>query len=589
MNFIKKINHINLLKFALGISLFSIGYLLTMFYYQMQELKENKAEIELHSKLNAEILHLQLALEGDSYSTESQLLGQNVLAHKTNLEEYYSSSFLDKYASNKLFDKTLLLKNRKIKSLIEDYSFIKDKLFSPKSANATTTFNSILFQLNAELKSYSIYLEHKVDNNNATYYNQIDNSRTTGFLIALVALVIFVLAYVKMNEDLMKLQKSADDAIFMNQTLNNAEFVAGFGSWKINTVENKFIISDNFYRLLGEKPNSFIPSMEKVMSYVHPDDREEVLKLHQESFKTNESNTIVYRYLLKDGTIKHMISLGKFLNNSKGELVKIGVNHDITELMKKSKELEEKNARLQAINSELESFNNIVGHDLQEPLRKIQMFISRIESPEFKEAASETTISYFEKIKVSAQRMQNLMTDLVDYTRTVKGDRKFEPVDLNSILEEITDELAFSIEEKNAKISIDSLPTVFGTRFQIQQLFMNLMTNALKYVKTGVAPIIEVRLETFQDDIVQEKLISSKDFYKITVADNGIGFEQKYADKIFMLFKRLETDQSYRGTGLGLAICKKIIDNNNGFIAAKGDPGIGSIFIIYLRKSDESI
>ena len=252
--------------------------------------------------------------------------------------------------------------------------------------------------------------------------------------------------------------------------------------------------------------------------------------------------------------------------------------------MKKSKELEDKNAKLIIINSELESFNNIVGHDLQEPLRKIQMFISRIESKEFLETSSETTVGYFSKIKLAAQRMQNLMTDLVNYTRTVKADRIFEQVDLNEIFGEITEELSLIIEEKQAKISIDQLPTILGTRFQIQQLFINLVSNALKYVKPDVRPVIDVRLVHFDNEIVNGKRIDALDYYKITVSDNGIGFEQKHADKIFLLFKRLETDESYKGTGLGLAICKKIVDNNNGLITAVGIPDKGSVFTVYLPK-----
>jgi PAS domain S-box-containing protein len=389
-----------------------------------------------------------------------------------------------------------------------------------------------------------------------------------------------------MNGDVNKLKKVNDDLLFLNKTLSNAEMIAGFGSWKVNVFKNTYHFSDNFYRLIGVMPNEFDAELNNVMDYIHPEDREEVLKQHKESFVTEKNSTIVYRYLLSDGTIKHMESVGKFMHNAKGELVKIGVNRDVTELMKKSTELEEKNEKLISINSELESFNNIVGHDLQEPLRKIQMFISRIESNEFKETASETTVLYFEKIKTSAQRMQNLMTDLVDYTRTIKGDRIFERIDLNLILEEIIDELSSTIEEKNAIITVDNLPSIVGTRFQIQQLFTNLISNSLKYLTPYVTPIIRVQLENFNKEVVNDKFIFGKDYYKITVTDNGIGFEQKYADIIFMLFKRLATDLSYEGTGLGLAICKKIVDSNNGLITANGVPNVGSIFSIYLPKNN---
>ena len=583
MNFLKKLDHLKLLQFALGISIFSVGYLITMFYFQMKELKEFKQRIVQYNNASLNILHFETDIERDFFYVKNQINTVSNTVTNSQINNQYITNFSKK---NKFLNslETLKLYNDKTKNLFKEYISIRNELVISNSVIELINLETVQNDLIKDLENQSIYLQNKIEEYNQNYDKMIDNSKTSGFLIALISLVIFVLAYVKMNEDLYKLQKINDEIVFMNQTLSNAEKVAGFGSWKVNTVENRYIFSDNFYRLIGEEPKSFSPSLDGIVNFIHPDDRERVKNSHLESFKNKDKKptNIVYRYLLKDGTIKYILTVGKFLHNSKGELVKIGVNQDITELMIKSKELEDKNLKLIAINSELESFNNIVGHDLQEPLRKIQMFISRIESKQFLETSSETTIGYFERIKSAAQRMQNLMTDLVDYTRTIKGDRIFEQVDLNEIFEEITEELSLIIEEKNAKITIDQLPTILGTRFQIQQLFINLVSNALKYVKQGTSPVIDIRLENFDNELVNEKVISGKDFHKITVSDNGIGFEQKHADKIFMLFKRLETDDSYKGTGLGLAICKKIVDNNNGVITAVGVPEQGSVFTVYL-------
>ncbi len=583
MNFLKKLDHLKLLQFALGISIFSVGYLITMFYFQMKELKEFKQRIVQYNNASLNILHFETDIERDFFYVKNQINTVSNTVTNSQINNQYITNFSKK---NKFLNslETLKLYNDKTKNLFKEYISIRNELVISNSVIQLINLETVQNDLIKDLENQSIYLQNKIEEYNQNYDKMIDNSKTSGFLIALISLVIFVLAYVKMNEDLYKLQKINDEIVFMNQTLSNAEKVAGFGSWKVNTVENRYIFSDNFYRLIGEEPKSFSPSLDGIVNFIHPDDRERVKNSHLESFKNKDKKptNIVYRYLLKDGTIKYILTVGKFLHNSKGELVKIGVNQDITELMIKSKELEDKNLKLIAINSELESFNNIVGHDLQEPLRKIQMFISRIESKQFLETSSETTIGYFERIKSAAQRMQNLMTDLVDYTRTIKGDRIFEQVDLNEIFEEITEELSLIIEEKNAKITIDQLPTILGTRFQIQQLFINLVSNALKYVKQGISPVIDIRLENFDNELVNEKVISGKDFHKITVSDNGIGFEQKHADKIFMLFKRLETDDSYKGTGLGLAICKKIVDNNNGVITAVGVPEQGSVFTVYL-------
>lgn len=585
MDFLKKINHSQLLQFALGISIFSIGYLITMFYFQMQDLKDFNHKIMLHNAASIATLKLENNLDRDSYFTQSIILKENVLSQNTNLDDNFIINFSNNSKFLNAADPAVKSKNREIITLIEQYKKFKIELLKDNNNQNTSNFNTNVNRLTEALHDYTKYIDSRINIYNKNYDRLLDDSKTSGFLIALISLVIFVLAFVKMNEDIEKLKRINDEILFMNQTLNNAEIVAGFGSWKINTVCNTFIISDNFYRLLGLQPREVEPSLDMIMEFIHPDDREEVMELHKKTLATKETTAITYRYLLKDGTIRHMVSVGKFLNNSKGQLVKIGVNQDITQLMKKSKELEEKNAKLIAMNSELESFNNIVGHDLQEPLRKIQMFISRIESKEFLETSSESTVGYFGKIKSAAERMQNLMTDLVNYTRTIKGDRIFEQVDLNEVFEEILEELSLTIEEKNAKISIDKLPTILGTRFQIQQLFVNLISNALKYVKGNIEPIISIKLENFTKEFVNEKTISASDYHKITVSDNGIGFEQKHADKIFMLFKRLETDQTYKGTGLGLAICKKIVDNNNGLITAVGVPDKGSVFTVYLPKN----
>lgn len=586
MKFLKKIDHLKLLQFALGVAIFSVGYLITMFYFQMKDLKEYKHKIASYNELKLEVSSLNFNLTTDRYYVESSFLNQNINANQVKNSANFSNSLFLKNDSINPIDEQTKKNNSQINDLLNRYQNITNQLLKSGSIYKVKNFNSVVKELEIAINSQIIYLQKQINRYNQNFDVRIDNAKMSGFLIALISLVIFVLAYVKMNEDLFNLKRTNDEIVFINETLNNAEKIAGFGSWKINTVENKYIYSDNFYRLIGEKPKSFKGSLEGILEFIHPDDREMVRNSHIESLKTHESTKLIYRYLLKDGTIKNIVTVGKFLHNSKGELVKIGVNQDVTEILRKSTELEEKNSRLIAINSELESFNNIVGHDLQEPLRKMQMFISRIESKEFLETASGATVGYFEKIKLAAQRMSNLMTDLVNYSRTVKAERIFEEVDLNEIFVEITEDLSLIIEENSATVNFGVLPIVVGTRFQIQQLFINLVSNSLKYVKPDVSPIIDIRLENFDKDLIEGKLISSSNYYKITVSDNGIGFDQKHADKIFMLFQRLETDAIYKGTGLGLAICKKIVDNNNGMITAAGMPSSGAVFTVYLpRKS----
>lgn len=149
----------------------------------------------------------------------------------------------------------------------------------------------------------------------------------------------------------------------------------------------------------------------------------------------------------------------------------------------------------------------------------------------------------------------------------------------------VIDDLSSSIDDKKAVIEVGSLPTIKGISFQIDQLFVNLISNSLKYSKDTIAPQINIYIEHIgTDEFYNDKLILDSDYHKIVIRDNGIGFKQEYADKIFMLFQRLETSPKYSGTGLGLAICKKIVDNHHGYITVQSEPNIGTTFSIFMPK-----
>ncbi|HEX9153107.1 MAG TPA: ATP-binding protein, partial [Flavobacterium sp.] len=194
---------------------------------------------------------------------------------------------------------------------------------------------------------------------------------------------------------------------------------------------------------------------------------------------------------------------------------------------------------------------------------------------------------YFSKIRVTANRMQTLLIDLVDYSRTIKGDKVFVETDLNKVLEETLQDLSTTIEEKKAIIKIGDLPTIRVIPFQIKQLFINLISNSLKYSKEEVPPQISIASkEITEKEALDYKIINKEDYYKFAVEDNGIGFKQEYSEKIFLLFKRLETDPKYSGTGLGLAICNRIVENHKGFIKVNAEPHVGAKFYIFIPKVD---
>lgn len=599
MKFLKQNKYVFLLRIALGISIIAIGYLTTMFYFQMKDLDSSFQSIENSNATQNELDHLFSILKEDEIKLSNLIIADDIAFSKGIFSREEARLKMDELkhlsVNHRFLHKSIL----QLETLIDQkYTLFQEiVILSRKSPTNQEIFKEKLFEnkkFNVELYSF---LENDVrpiirgiQLHDSNYPDKISDTRKTVFILAIVSILIFLLSYNKMNDNLLILKRVNDDLKLLNETFNNAEKIAGFGYWKVNLQTNEYTFSDNFYRLLEEEQKHFKPNFENFTKYIHPDDLEYVLKTDEDSIKNQMPSSILYRYILPSGTLKHVISTANFRTNNKGERFKIGVIHDVTEQLKKTFELEENNKKLIAINAELESFNNIASHDLQEPLRKIQMFISRIESNDL-EAISESGKGYFDKIKLSANRMQNLMIDLVNYSRTIKSDKVFIEIDLKDILEDVLEELTVNIEETKAKISIDELPKIFGTKFQIQQLFVNLISNSLKYTKPNTIPEIQISLiDSFMDDLKDavndksDKMISDKDFYKIIVSDNGIGFNQEYSYRIFQLFRRLETEITYTGTGLGLAICKKIIENHNGYIKAEGTLNVGAKFIIYLPK-----
>jgi signal transduction histidine kinase len=274
-----------------------------------------------------------------------------------------------------------------------------------------------------------------------------------------------------------------------------------------------------------------------------------------------------------------------FQNETKAKLADelIVANH---ELAFQNEEKEKRAAELSKANKELQLFLNISSHDLQEPLRKIQMSASRISEADY-EGLSPKGRDHFVKMQEAARSMQTLIEDLLTYSRTNTEERKFETTDLRVLIDEVRDELKEAIEEKQAVFEVPENYTANVIPFQFRQLMHNLFTNALKFSLPGKPPHIKISIAPrLGSDCHQPLLRQDKEYHHITISDNGIGFDPVYNEKIFEVFQRLYGKETYKGTGIGLAIVKRIVENHEGLVTATGELNKGACFDIYIPTNN---
>ncbi len=594
MKFLGLYKNTQIFKIALIVAILVIGYIAKVFYTQMQKLDNSVALIANANNTQYELEKLISIMGTYEMSLRNYIITKN--------EDYIQDRFLNRgeievsiqnlrkiAASNttkvkdvdslnilidnrfKLFRDILLIQKSKNKNSPELYVKLLESSVSTENMHAF-----VYKKINAEID--------KIKGYNINHQFELNDSIISAFLLVTLSLAILLLSFNKINIDINELKKTNDELKFTNLSFKNAEKIAGFGHWKFNLDTKKYSFSDNYYGLMGLKPDAFEPSLETASEFLHPDDHEMALQIHNQSLIDHKPTSTMLRYILPDGSIKYIMTVGSFTKNSAGNMVKIGVNYDITARYKKTLEIEENNKQLKEINGELEAFNNIVSHDLQEPLRKIQMFVSRLEENEL-ELLTQKGKDYFTKIRASANKMQILLIDLLDYSRVAKGDKVFEKINLNEVLEQCINELSVNIEERKAEIEVKLLPEINGIGFQMEQLFVNFISNSLKYSKEDIVPKIVIKSETeFETETCDDVAYTSDEYHKVIIIDNGIGFKQEYADKIFLLFKRLQTESKYSGTGIGLAICKKIVENHNGCIMVTSKVNIGTKFSIFFPK-----
>lgn len=254
------------------------------------------------------------------------------------------------------------------------------------------------------------------------------------------------------------------------------------------------------------------------------------------------------------------------------------------ELVSINEELSESTRRLIQSNDELSQFAYVASHDLQEPVRKISVFVEMLyrSLPQVDERSK----GLLEKIDVSANRMLNLIRDVLKHSQIITNATKYEPVDLNAVVQDVEKEFDMLIEQRNGQVVVEKLPVVDAIAFQMNQLFSNLVSNAIKFAPER--PLrIEITSEILSENekLENPELSNSQTYHKISFRDNGIGFDQAHANQIFEIFRRLHSRAEYSGTGIGLATCKKIVQNHEGYIYASSSPNAGATFYIILPAS----
>lgn len=258
-----------------------------------------------------------------------------------------------------------------------------------------------------------------------------------------------------------------------------------------------------------------------------------------------------------------------FLDDKKEPYQYVSIRYEITQRKTAEEQLRVYADRLERSNQELQDFASVAAHDLQEPLRKIQAFGDRLRT-KYKPELGEEGRDFLDRMLASAGRMRKLIDDLLTYSRVTTQAKPFARTDLNQVIHEVLSDLEHRIEQVQGKVEVQKLPIIEADALQMRQLFQNLIANALKFHQKDTAPVIHVGATLQGGKCV------------ISVSDNGIGFEDKYLDRIFTIFQRLHGKQEYEGTGVGLAVCRRIAERHQGTITAKSSPGQGATFFVSL-------
>lgn len=394
---------------------------------------------------------------------------------------------------------------------------------------------------------------------------------------------------VNMLMDITELKRAEQAVRESEERFKTAANTAPVLIWMADENKNRYFFNRGWLEFTGRRPEQEVGS--GWVHNVHPDDKDRLLNAYNSAFDNRQEYRTEYRLRRHDGQFRWILSHGiprysteGIFEGFIGTCIDIQDKKMITEALEKevnerTSDLRTANQQLMHYNEQLEQFAYAASHDMKEPLRKILFYNNHL---------WETTASklndkereYLGRSINSAKRMAGLIDDLLEYSKATSESQHFEPVDLNEIIDEIVLLHKDVIEEKKVSVQFSALPVIMAIPFQMRQLFDNLITNSLKYHHPEKQPEIVISTEITTGEGIPD-LEKDKNYHKLLVCDNGIGFEPEYSEKIFELFQRLGTSR-YSGTGVGLALCKKIIQNHHGTILATGQLNEGACFEIYL-------
>ncbi|MBT1704509.1 PAS domain-containing sensor histidine kinase [Chryseosolibacter indicus] len=402
--------------------------------------------------------------------------------------------------------------------------------------------------------------------------------------------------------------------------LRGALELAELATWSIDIQKSTMMLSERFQQWMGY--NNTTVTIEEGLSPVPDDYRQQVSDAINEAVKPGSKGIYQIEHPIVNklnGQVRIITVQGQVFYDESGKpLVLRGTAQDITkqrrlqhelerlvqlrteelaasneelqstneELATTNEELAEANENLIHSNQELEQYAYVASHDLQEPLRKIRTFSDLL----VKQELPDRSRKWIDKINQSAERMSLLIQSLLEFSRLLKSDKLMNTVDLNTVLLNVINDFELVIEEKHAVVNVKELPVIYGIELQMNQLFQNLLSNALKFSDKEVSPVITVACASITYEEARKHLgraASYSSYYHITFADNGIGFEEKYAEHVFEIFKRLHSRDVYPGSGIGLALCKRIVTNHNGNIFVESVVGKGTTFHIILPDNLE--